>query len=117
MECANGSRRQEPNCSTSRLIRPTSTPSRRLGPNSNNSFVPQRPEPKKLSTKPSQSCCRRSHKTMPRHGSDCASALYSNKENALELSPHQGFLGLLHSLLEDCLWYDALIPAGEPGDA
>jgi hypothetical protein len=31
------------------------------------------PEPKKLSTKPSQSCCRRSHKIMPRHGSDCAS--------------------------------------------
>src|ERR1039457_5553565 len=95
MEYANRSRRREPNCSTFRLIRPTSTPSRRLGPNSNNCSVPPRPEPKRPSTKPSRNCCRRSHQTTPRHGSDSASALYSNRENALGFKATQEFVAYI----------------------
>ena len=42
---------------------------------------------------------------------------HRKKTCRLTQSRQQGFLCLLHSLLRDCLWDDALTPSGKPGDA
>jgi hypothetical protein len=61
-----------------RPTRPTSTPSRKPGPNSNSSSAPQRQERHTHSTRPSQNYFPPSaHKTQ-QHGSDCHFMLYIN---------------------------------------
>src|SRR5271168_4896438 len=76
--CASGSSTPARSYSICPPTRPTSTPSRRPGPNSNSNSVQSRQEPQQHSTKPLLNCSQPSDLKTQLLGSDCHLLLYSN---------------------------------------